>query len=194
MRKWRLILFFCIVSFVLLFPVHSKADFILGVQPYIGGSLEAGEQFTVDLLWFNVFFADCVSQPGGCQAFTPHSWQFSVSHDLGINYYPQSSTLNDGTSWIVQEGGFIRLASLIFDTDSTISPGNYYFTITGEATGTFFSGFYGNTITEETRSINEYTYVTVSGSPSTPIPEPATMLLLGLGLVGLAGLRRKFKV
>ena len=32
----------------------------------------------------------------------------------------------------------------------------------------------------------------IFGTPGTSVPEPTTLLLLGLGLVGLAGLRRKF--
>jgi hypothetical protein len=41
--------------------------------------------------------------------------------------------------------------------------------------------------------VGRLSHITYFGTPSAPVPEPSTMLLLGVGIVGLAGFKKKFK-
>ncbi len=62
-------------------------------------------------------------------------------------------------------------------------------TFTGLAEGEYSFSIYG--LVDGGRVASEADRITVGDG--TPVPEPGTMLLLGVGLLGLAGMRRRFK-
>jgi len=115
------------------------------------------------------------------------------------------------------------MMSFSLPTTLTLDPGTYYFSVFDvEFSGTVYPGLwwmatygtvadvapgwsldtYDMTWKLGTEWSSEHVYIPGSfslllsgttGGPPPPVPEPGTMLLLASGLVGLAGLRRKFK-
>jgi len=53
--------------------------------------------------------------------------------------------------------------------------------------------FYGTDWSGTGDDFVDFRKLTIDDGISAPVPEPATMLLLGLGLIGLAGVRRKMR-
>jgi type VI secretion system secreted protein VgrG len=103
-----------------------------------------------------------------------------------------SATLGGGVGvGTMFAGNIIALDSITLVTDADILCGRVI-ALTGAVTLDDNAISNNNTLQNFGSGRSDFGSVGFSGGP-TQAPEPATMLLLGLGLVGLAGVRRKFK-
>jgi hypothetical protein len=197
MRKGFLCGIFLLVFLFLFVPASSQATILIGFDP-VSQTAPVGDSVTVDIFIsglgdgfapsLSAFDLDVVYDPAvlsfSSYALGPYlgdtllweafddSWGLIASDRVDI---AEVSFLLDSELDSLQPGKF-TLASLTFDI---LAAGQSDLTLENVVLGDAFGG--------------ELVVDKIQNGVINPVPEPATLLLLGSGLAGLAGFRKKFR-
>ncbi|MGD9576767.1 MAG: PEP-CTERM sorting domain-containing protein [Syntrophorhabdus sp.] len=193
----NLVLVFCVVMAIAI-GSQASATSILSFEPFVS-SINSGDSVDVNVVISGLRANDAV---GG--------FDFNVVFDdsvLAFDSYSLTDNLGsipayDADDWSLGDlgGGTVNIAELSWLSDLSFQDDSFVLatlSFTGIGVGTS-SLLFDNIIISDAQGSDICTvpsFGIVKVNPVDPVPEPATMVLLGAGIVGLVGsrIRRKKK-